>query len=71
MFLHNAFLKTLNFTSKNKSSLYQGTCITLKRVTSDRAHLRGLVLGQHGAASKKRRSGVESLATLCPIQPAR
>ena len=46
-----------------KSNLHYTRRITPKRVTSCRAHLRGLAPGT--TAPKKRRNGGESLATLC------
>ena len=53
-----------------KSNLYCTCGITPKCIARGRAHLRGLAPGPH-SSWKKRLSGGEPLATLCPILPTR
>ena len=50
-----------------KSNLHYTRFISPKRVTSGGAHLRGLAPVRYNTAPKKRRSGGEPLATLCPV----
>ena len=64
-------MKIYNTSNKQHKNLHYNRGITPKRATTNGEHIRSSAPGQGNTAPKKRSSGGERLATLCPIRQAR